>query len=282
MMRSWQLSFGHLQIDLKNTLNSIIERTNTVGLELSLFIGFFGLIIGSFLNVVIYRVPQGESIVTPGSHCPRCGHMLRAWELVPVLSYIMLRGQCAKCREKISLRYPLLELTNGLLYFYAAWTDYSGSFLQLGVNLIFLSVLLVLAGIDWDTFRLPDIFTLPLLGIGLVAGFLLPGDPSGWESLGSALGAGGFFWLIALVYPQGMGLGDVKLIAALGTFLGFPKVLIAIFIASFIGSIVGGLLLALKRKGYREQIPFGPYLVLGAWIAFFWGNHLISNYLSSC
>lgn len=252
-----------------------------MGLEISLFFGALGLIIGSFLNVVIYREPRGESIAFPGSHCTSCGHMLRAWELIPVLSYLVLGGRCAKCREKISIRYPLFELTNGLLYFYAAWQDTSGSLLQLGVNLVFLSVLLVLAGIDWDTFRLPDIFTLPLLGIGLVTGFLLPGDPSGWESLGAALAAGGFFWLIALIYPKGMGLGDVKLLAALGAFLGFPKILLALFTASLLGSIVGSLLLALKQKGFREQIPFGPYLVLGAWIAFFWGEALVSYYLST-
>jgi leader peptidase (prepilin peptidase) / N-methyltransferase len=252
-----------------------------VGLELSLLLGLFGLIIGSFLNVVIYRVPKGESIVAPGSHCPHCGHMLRAWELIPVLSYIALRGHCAKCREKISLRYPLLELMNGLLYFYAAWQDASGSFLQLGVNFIFLSALLVLAGIDWDTFRLPDVITLPLLGMGILASLIFPSAPSGLESIGSAFGAGGLFWLIALIYPKGMGLGDVKLIAALGAFLGFPKILLVIFIASLSGSILGGLLLTLKRKGYREQIPFGPFLVLGAWIAFFWGNRLLSYYFSS-
>lgn len=252
-----------------------------MGLELSLFIGAFGLIIGSFLNVVIYRMPRGESVAYPGSHCPTCGHMLRAWELIPILSYLILGGRCAKCREKISIRYPLFELTNGLLYFFAARQDTSGSFLQLGVNLVFLSVLLVLAGIDWDTYRLPDIFTLPLLGIGLVSGFLLPGDPSGWVSLGSALGVGGFFWLIALVYPKGMGLGDVKLIAALGAFLGFPKVLLALFIASLVGSVIGGSMLLLKQKGFREQIPFGPYLVLGAWIAFFWGDAMVTYYLST-
>jgi leader peptidase (prepilin peptidase)/N-methyltransferase len=172
-----------------------------VGIELSLFFGVIGLIIGSFLNVVIYRVPRRESIVFPGSHCPSCGHMLRAWELVPVLSYLGLGGRCAKCRTKISLRYPLLELLHAFLYFYAAWQESTGSFWQLGVNLVFLSLLLVLAGIDWDTFRLPDIFTLPLLGIGLISAFLLPGEPTGWESLGAALGVGGFFWLIALVTP---------------------------------------------------------------------------------
>lgn len=251
-----------------------------MGIELSILSGLLGLIIGSFLNVVIYRVPRDESILFPGSHCTACGHNLRPWELIPVLSFLVLRGRCSQCKEKISWRYPLFELVNGLLYFYAAWRDNSGSLLQLGVNFYFLSTLLVLAGIDWDTFRLPDIFTLPLLGVGLIAGFYLPQGPSGWESIGTALGGGGLFWLITLIYPEGMGLGDVKLIAGLGAFLGVPEVLIAIFIASFTGSVIGLMALSLKKKSFRDQIPFGPYLVLGALIVFFWGQDLLSLYTS--
>lgn len=251
-----------------------------MGIEFSLLMGLFGVIIGSFLNVVIYRVPRGESIVHPGSHCTSCGHRLRAWELVPILSFLLLGRRCSKCREKISWRYPLFELLNGLLFFYAAWQNTTGSFVRLGVDLVFVALLLVLAGIDFDTFRLPDVFTLPLLAVGLFAGFFLPGGLTGWESLGSAIGAGGFFGLIAWFYPKGMGLGDVKLIAALGAFLGFPNILIAIFIASVMGSLVGLLLLGLKRMGFREQIPFGPYLVLGALMAFFWGDRLVYFYLS--
>lgn len=249
-----------------------------MGIEFSIFFGILGLIIGSFLNVVIYRVPRGESILFPGSHCTACGHNLRPWELIPVLSFLMLRGRCTQCKEKISWRYPLFELFNGGLYFYTAWQWSSGSFLQLGINFYFLSTLLVLAATDWDTFRLPDIFTLPFLVVGIIAGFYLPQAPSGWESLGTALGVGGLFWLIALLYPEGMGLGDVKLIAGLGAFLGVPEVLIAIFIASFAGSVIGLIVLGLKRKGLRDQIPFGPYLVLGAWIVFFWGQDILSFY----
>jgi len=251
-----------------------------VGIELSLFFGLLGLIIGSFLNVVIYRVPRGESIVYPGSHCPACGHNLRPWELIPVLSFLILRGRCSQCRERISWRYPLLEFLNGLLYYYAAWKNTGGSFLELGIDFYFISILLVLGAIDWDTFRLPDIFTLPLLGIGLLVAFFLPQAPSGWESLGAALGAGGFFWLITVVYPKGMGLGDVKFVAALGAFLGVAGILMTIFIASLTGSIIGLISLALKKRGFREQIPFGPYLAFGALIAFFWGQEIMNFYFS--
>ncbi len=251
-----------------------------MGIELSILSGIWGVIIGSFLNVVIYRVPQEKSIIHPGSHCTACGHNLRPWELVPVLSFLILRGRCAQCREKISWRYPLIEGLNGSLYFYAAWVNHSRSFLELGINFYFISVLLVLAVIDWDTYRLPDVFTLPLLGVGIVAGFLLPQGPSGWESLATALGVGGVFWMITRLYPEGMGLGDIKLIAGLSAFLGFPEALIAVFIASFTGSIGGLIMLSFEKRSFREQIPFGPYLVLGGWIVFFWGQTILSFYYS--
>ncbi|AGA69872.1 type 4 prepilin peptidase 1 [Desulfitobacterium dichloroeliminans LMG P-21439] len=249
-----------------------------MGIEASLFFGLLGIIIGSFLNVVIYRLPRGESVVFPGSHCTSCGHHLRPWELIPILSFLFLKGRCSLCQTKISWRYPLLELLNGVLYFFATWQDNTGSILQLVINFYFLSTLLVLAAIDWDTFRLPDLFTLPLLVIGIVVGFASPHGLSGWESLGTALGVGGVFWLIAWSYPQGMGFGDVKLIAGLGAFFGVPEIFIAIFIASFVGSIVGLAMISFQMRTFRDQIPFGPYLVLGAWIVFFWGKQIITVY----
>lgn len=249
-------------------------------MEISLATGLFGLIIGSFLNVVIYRVPRGESIVFPGSHCTSCGHVLKAWELIPILSFLFLKSSCSNCGEKISWRYPFIELLTGLLFFYAAWQNYLGSWSVLGMKLIFIAVLIVLAGIDFDTFRLPDIFTIPLLILGLGCSILLPGEPNGWESFIAAFAVGGFFALIAWSYPQGMGWGDVKLIAALGAFLGLSKVLFAIFIASLFGSVVGLSKYLLKKKRLREEIPFGPYLVFGAIVALFWGEILIDLYLS--
>lgn len=247
---------------------------------MSIFWGIFGLIIGSFLNVVIYRVPQGESIVKPGSHCPQCNHVLKAWELVPVLSFLVLRGRCHFCGFKISWRYPGVELLTGLLFFLWAWENPAEPLPVLWVHFIMLAVLLVLALIDWDTMRLPDVLTFPLLFLGIGSSFFLPMGLSGGESLASAIGAGGFFWLIAKIYPQGMGLGDVKLIAGMGAFLGFPTILFAIFIASLAGSIGGLLGIAIRRKEFRAQIPFGPFLVFGTYVALFGGDWLIQAYLT--
>jgi leader peptidase (prepilin peptidase)/N-methyltransferase len=137
---------------------------------------------------------------------------------------------------------------------------------------------MALSFIDLDTFRLPDVLTLPLLGIGLLGAVLIPGNPSGWESVLSALGAGGLFWIIARVYPQGMGLGDVKLVAAMGAFLGFPSIFLAVFMGSFVGAFIGIFLLFAGRKRFRQQIPFGPYLALGAIFSLLWGTRIFDWY----
>jgi leader peptidase (prepilin peptidase)/N-methyltransferase len=247
---------------------------------ISVFWGIFGLIIGSFLNVVIYRVPQGESIVAPRSHCTQCNHVLSAWELVPVLSFLMLRGRCHSCGAKISWRYPGVELFTGLLFFLWTWENPLEAFPVLWVHFIILAVLLVLALIDWDTMRLPDILTLPLLFLGIGSSFFLPMGVSGGESILTAIGAGGAFWLIAKIYPRGMGLGDVKLIAGMGAFLGFPKILLALFIASLAGSIVGILWMVIQDREFRAQIPFGPFLVFGTYVTLFGGEWLIQSYLT--
>ena len=243
-------------------------------------LGLLGLLIGSFLNVVIYRVPRGESIVTPGSHCPTCGHVLRAWELIPVLSFLIQKGHCRSCQSPISWRYPVVELLTGMLFFITATFSLSIDIhpAQLFLNLVFVSMLIALSFIDMDTFLLPDVLTLPLLGIGFLGAFLIPGNPSGWESVLSALGAGGIFWTIARLYPQGMGLGDVKLVAALGAFLGFPSIFLAIFSGSLVGAMIGIVLLFTGQQRFRQQIPFGPYLAFGALFALFWGTRLVDWY----
>ncbi|HUX46980.1 MAG TPA: prepilin peptidase [Desulfosporosinus sp.] len=250
---------------------------------MSITIGLLGLLIGSFLNVVIFRVPRGESIVTPGSHCPTCGHALRAWELIPVVSFLIQKGQCRSCQSRISWRYPVVELLTGILFFITATLSLSMEThpARLLLNLVFVAVLIALSFIDLDTFRLPDVLTLPLLGIGILGAFLIPGNPSGWESVFSALGAGGLFWIIARVYPQGMGLGDVKLVAALGAFLGFPSIFLAVFMGSFVGAFIGIFLLFAGRKRFRQQIPFGPYLALGAIFALLWGTRIFDWYWAS-
>lgn len=248
--------------------------------SINLLLGILGLLIGSFLNVVIYRVPRGESIVSPGSHCPRCGHALRAWELIPILSFLILRGQCRICQDKISWRYPAVELLTGCLFYLTGTFGFSMDWhpARLSLNLVFVSVLIALSFIDLDTFRLPDVLTLPLWSLGLLGAFLIPGSPTGWESVLSSIGAGGLFWIIAKVCPQGMGLGDVKLVAALGAFLGFPSIFLAVFSGSFLGAIVGILLLLTGQKRFRQQIPFGPYLSLGAIVALFWGMRIFDWY----
>lgn len=238
--------------------------------------GFIGLIIGSFLNVVIYRVPQGESIVFPGSHCPQCGRVLRPWELIPVLSFLLLQGRCKACRAQISWRYPLVELLTGILFFYKTYLE-GGFSVGLIFNLVFVSFLIALAFIDLDHFLLPDLLVYPLLGLALIRVLLLPG--TGWlPYLSGAVLAGGGFWLITKIYPQGLGFGDVKLAAALGAYLGFPQVLAVIFLASLLGSVIGGMGLLLKGKGLRQEIPFGPFLAAGALIMLYWGEYLIAAY----
>jgi len=173
-----------------------------------------------------------------------------------------------------------VELFTGTLFFLTA-TISSGAGIhpaRLLLNLVFVAMLVALAFIDLDTFRLPDVLTLPLLGLGLFGAFLIPGNPTAWESVLSALGAGGLFWIIARVYPQGMGLGDVKLVAAMGAFLGFPSIFLAVFIGSFVGALVGIFLLFAGRKRLGQQIPFGPYLALGAILVLLWGTRIFDWY----
>lgn len=246
----------------------------------SLFWGFFGLIIGSFLSVVIFRVPRHESIVQPRSHCPRCHHVLKAWELVPVVSFLFLRGRCHTCGVSIPWRDPAIELLTGFLFFLWVWINPGESVPVLMVHIAIIALLLILAFIDWDTYRLPDCCTLPLLFLGIISSFLFPMGVSGGESIASAIGAGGVFWLIAKLYPQGMGLGDVKLIAGMGAFLGFPHILLALFLASLTGSIVGLMGVCLRRQELRTPIPFGPFLVFGAYVTLYAGDWMIQTYLT--
>jgi len=269
------MCFGRPQIRSHQT-----RKEDTALYLISITIGFLGLLIGSFLNVVIYRVPRGESIVTPGSHCPACGHVLRGWELIPVISFLLQKGQCRKCQARISWRYPCVELLTGTLFLLTATLGLSMGTnpARLFLNLVFVAVLVALSFIDMDTFRLPDVLTLPLLGIGLLGASLIPGNPSGWESMYSALGAGGFFWIIARIYPQGMGLGDVKMVAAMGAFLGFPAIFLAIFMGSFVGAAVEIFLLLAGRKHFRQQTPFGPYLALGAILSLLCGTWIFDWY----
>lgn len=235
--------------------------------------GVLGLIIGSFLNVVIYRVPQGESIVTPGSHCPECGHYLRPWELIPVFSYLLLGGKCHKCGIRISWRYPAVELLTGILFGLTYLFRLERTTSGLIFDLFFVALLITLTFIDLDTFRLPDVLVLMVAAIGLT-NTLVTGDPVVWRSLGGALGVGGIFFLIAYFYPKGMGWGDVKLVAALGLCLGYPDVFLAVFIASLLGVLIGGGRIVLLKKDWKDPIPFGPFLAGGALIMLLFENQI--------
>jgi Type II secretory pathway, prepilin signal peptidase PulO and related peptidases len=181
---------------------------------------------------------------------------------------------------QISWRYPFVEILTGLLFYLTAFYTFGIEInpARLLLNLVFVGGVIALALIDLDTFRLPDVLTLPLLGFGLLGAFFIPGSPTGMESLLSALGAGGVFWVLVRVYPKGMGLGDVKLIAAMGAFLGFPSIFLALFIGSFFGAVFGVFSLLIGRRKFKQQIPFGPYLALGAIVTLFWQTQIFNWY----
>jgi leader peptidase (prepilin peptidase) / N-methyltransferase len=236
-----------------------------------LFIVLLGAIIGSFLNVIIYRVPRGESIVLPPSHCPNCEHRLVWWDLFPVLSFFWLKGRCRYCQAAISWRYPLTELlTGGLTWLW--WFRYGSSGLTLAslAFLVLTYILIAIALIDLEHRIIPNRLTLPLIILGLTfrafQGALVP-------ALLGALAGGGLLLLIALVYPKGMGMGDVKLLAMAGIFLGWYQVLVSLFMGSFLGVLVMAPLLLLKKIERKTPVPFGPFLVIGTLVVMYgWGQ----------
>ena len=239
-----------------------------------------GLLVGSFLNVVVHRLPRGESIVRPGSRCPSCGAPVRFFDNVPVLSWLLLGGRCRTCRAPIALRYPVLELSNGVLWalvfrFGPSWDDVaSGAFLC--------SACLALLAIDADFQILPDAITLPGIAIGLGLAFLSVRRTPLQALLGAALGAGGLF-LVAFLYEkiagqEGMGLGDVKMLGMVGAFLGPSGVLVTILAASLSGSVVGVALIALRGGDGKTRLPFGVFLALGAIGAWFFADPLVGRY----
>ena len=263
----------------------------------------FGLAIGSFLNVVIHRLPlmmergwqaecaelRGEapptaeplSLATPRSRCPACGHPIAARDNVPIVSWLLLGGRCRACRASISVRYPLIEAMTGLLSGYAVWHFGPGA-AAVGA-LLFLWALIALTGIDLDTQLLPDAITQPLLWAGLL--FNLFGT---YTDLGSAvIGAVAGYLSLWLVYwgfklatgKEGMGYGDFKLLGAIGAWLGWQMLPLTILLSSFVGALVGIALIVFARHGRNTPIPFGPYLAAAGVIALFWGKALTTGYL---
>jgi leader peptidase (prepilin peptidase)/N-methyltransferase len=261
--------------------------------------GVLGLAIGSFLNVVIYRVPAGMSVVRPRSACPGCGHEISARDNIPVVSWLLLRGRCRSCRTGISPRYPLVELAGGLAVVgVAVWSAPSlahavgaaptiGAVLRLVAFAYLAAVSIALAIIDIDAHRLPNALVLPSYAVGgilLGAAALLNGDLIALARL--AAGAGALFALylvLALISPRGMGLGDVKLAGVLGLYLGFLG-WGELFVGAAAGFVLGGLfavaLIALRRAGRGSGIPFGPWMLAGAWVGIVFGHRIASVYLA--
>ncbi|MEN0085384.1 MAG: prepilin peptidase [Leifsonia sp.] len=255
-----------------------------------------GLLIGSFLNVVAYRVPAGRSVVAPASACPECESAIRPWDNIPVLSWLVLRGRCRDCSAPISARYPLVEAATGAAFALVCWwmlVPAGGSsepvpgLLQGVAFLVFAGASIVLALIDADTKRLPNVIVLPTLVVGavLLAGAALTGGL--WaDASRSAAGCAllfAFYLLLALAYRNGMGFGDVKLAAVVGLYLGWlgwPQFVVGAFAAFLLGGVFAIVLLLLRRTGRRHGIPFGPWMLGGAWIGVFWGDQLAHLYLS--
>ncbi|MBM3391875.1 MAG: prepilin peptidase [Betaproteobacteria bacterium] len=263
----------------------------------------FGLIVGSFLNVVIHRLPKimerdwlnecaelrGEPIqpterltlAVPRSHCPHCGHVIRARENIPLISYIILRGRCSACKSRISRRYPLVEAMSGVLAGLIVW-KLGASWASVGA-LLFVWAMIVLTFIDLDTQLLPDSITLPLLWVGLLLN--LGGTYTDIRS--AVIGAAGGYLALWSVYwafklatgKEGMGYGDFKLLAAIGAWFGWQMLPLTILISSMVGAVVGIALIVFARHGRNMPIPFGPYLACAAVIALFWGKTLNQQYL---
>jgi leader peptidase (prepilin peptidase) / N-methyltransferase len=237
-----------------------------------------GLLVGSFLNVVAYRLPRGESIMRPGSRCPGCATPIKPYDNIPVLSWLLLRGRCRHCGEGISARYPLVELATGVLY--ALVVVAKDDALGIALGLLLVTALVPITLIDLDLRLIPNRITLPAAVAALVAGVLLDlGHVP--EQLIAGAAAGGFFMLAAVAYPRGMGMGDVKLAGTMGLFLG-RAVAPALFAALIGGVVVGAGIIAVKgaREGRRTAVPFGPFLALGGVVGLVLGDALVESYLS--
>lgn len=250
----------------------------------------FGAIVGSFLNVCIVRLPQGKSLVSPRSHCPGCRTPIPFYDNIPLISYFHLKGRCRFCRSVISPRYFVVELATALIA--VALLSRFGLGLAFFVNFIFVAALIVITFIDLDVRVVPDVISLPGIGLGLLSSIVnwqllldhLSVLPSPISSLLGIVFGGGFLLLVAWSYQfftgiEGMGGGDVKLLAMIGAFLGWPSVPVTLFFASLIGSIVGLALMVKKGVDGKYALPFAPFLCLGALFHLFFGKELIQFYL---
>ncbi|RPI74836.1 MAG: prepilin peptidase [Desulfobacteraceae bacterium] len=249
-------------------------------LIMTIFAFLFGLTIGSFLNVCIYRLPRDLSLVYPPSNCPQCGQRISFYDNIPVVSYLWLRGRCRTCRNPIPLHYPVVELLSGLLGT-AVFILYGFSF-QTIAFFVFCAVLLLISFIDLQHKIIPDILSVPgaLLGLVLAVFKIIP-QVTWLDSLIGMAGGAGFFLLVAFLFKwlrkiDGMGMGDVKLLAMIGAWMGWRPLLFVVLIASLSGTLIGGGTLLLSRKKMDEKIPFGPFLVIGALGYFFFSQSILA------
>ena len=240
--------------------------------------GVFGLVIGSFLNVVIYRLPLRKSIIVPRSSCPICNHPLRWYDNIPIASWIILKGRCRDCRAPISIRYPLVEAGTAVLFVLAGW--HFGPTWRLLIAWGFSAALIAIGLIDLDHMIIPNKIVLPGAAIGLAASIALAPE-RWWVYLISAGGSTAFLFVLALVWPGGMGLGDVKMALFMGAVLG-ANVLVAMFAAFLLGSLVGISLILLHKASRKSRLPFGPFLALGSVIGLFLGDTILRAYASLC
>jgi leader peptidase (prepilin peptidase)/N-methyltransferase len=242
----------------------------------------FGACIGSFLNVCIFRIPENKSIVYPGSACPLCGYRLKSYDNIPIISFLWLRGKCRNCKSIIALRYPLVECLGG---FFAVCV-----YLQYGISLealvyfVFIAVLLVITFIDLDHRIIPDVISLPGIVAFYLAAVLLLSIPA-LDALIGVLAGGGSLYIVAVAYQlltgrEGMGGGDIKLLAMIGALLGWKGVVFTIFVSSATGTLVGVAVMLATRKGMRVAVPFGPFLAVGAVTYIFFGPQLIDWYFN--
>ncbi len=248
-------------------------------MEAITFAGVLGAIVGSFLNVVVHRLPRHESLVSPASHCPRCGTPVKPYDNIPILSWLLLRGRCRSCGESISPRYPLVEATTAVLCVGVVLAQDTAAGIALGIALILIVVPAAL--IDLEHRIIPNRLTMLGAIVALVLGTAL--DPSGEpERLIAGAAAAGFLLLAALAYPGGMGMGDVKLAGVMGLFLG-RAVAPAIVIALLSGVIYGAIVIARKgaHEGRKTAVPFGPFLALGAIVAVYAGQPMIDLYANN-
>ena len=243
----------------------------------------FGICIGSFLNVCIFRLPAGKSIVHPPSSCPGCNAAIRFYDNIPVLSWFILRGQCRNCHTPIAFRYVMVEILGGFMAV-CVYLRFGPS-VQGIIYFSFIAALLVITFIDIDYHIIPDVISLPGILLGFAASFFIP-TLSWMDSLIGILAGGGSLYAVAWGYEritgkEGMGGGDIKLLAMIGAFIGWQGVLLTIFVGSAIGTLVGLIDMRVKKKDMKMRIPFGPFLALGAIIHLFLGNELIAWYLNT-